>query len=57
MQSYGVERYEAKKVSGSLRPVHITLDVQQHEENGNTQYKGLFIDNVRTTDAYCPLKM
>ncbi|XP_052682787.1 uncharacterized protein LOC128163279 isoform X5 [Crassostrea angulata] len=45
VQSYGVERYEAKKVSGSLRPVHITLDVQQHEENGNTQYKGLFIDN------------
>lgn len=46
VQSYGVERYEAKKVSGSLRPVQITLDVQQHEENGNmTQYKGLYIDN------------
>lgn len=58
MQSYGEERYEAKKVSGSLRPVQITLDVQQHEENSNmTQYKGLYIDNVRTTDVYCPLKM
>lgn len=45
VQSYGVERYEAKKVSGSLRPVHITLDVRQHEDNGNTQYKGLYIDN------------
>lgn len=47
MQSYGVERYEAKQVSGSHRPIQITLDVQQHEENGNTPFKGLFIHDVR----------
>ncbi|XP_055995530.1 tyrosine-protein kinase JAK2-like isoform X1 [Ostrea edulis] len=45
VQNYGVERYEAKQVSGSLRPVQLTLDVQQHEENGSTPYKGLFIHN------------
>nr|XP_022293912.1 tyrosine-protein kinase JAK2-like isoform X2 [Crassostrea virginica] len=43
VQSYGVERYEAKQVSGSHRPIQVTLDVQQHEENGNTPFKGLFI--------------
>ncbi|XP_062570651.1 tyrosine-protein kinase JAK2-like isoform X1 [Saccostrea cucullata] len=46
VQSYGVERYEAQQVTtGSPRPVRITLDVQQHEENGGNQYKGLFIHN------------
>ena len=34
-------------MSGSHRPIQITLDVQQHEENGNTPFKGLFIHDVR----------